>query len=333
MKKNQVLKVIFVLICTIGFVLSAAPVFSETTVLRWSQPGPKRGYATEWLDWVSKEIESRTDGRVKIDQYWAGSLSNMKEMPEAVKSGMADIGWISSAYHTGYGELTGFSHPMDLFNPERDPVKYMEKWYQIMDSMPEIYEEFKEENMYPISCIYYDEYWIFSNKPIRSLEDFKGLKIRVISEPRQIAMKAVGASPVFIPSGEMYSAVEKGIIDALGWSPDVARRYNIHEVTKYITKINFMPGVAYWCMNLDTFENLSESDQKAILEVCREADIKMAEFLGKERERALQTFKEAGLEVFDFAEDDKEKMRSLPEFKEYSRKWVTEKEEKGLPAR
>ncbi|RJQ75223.1 MAG: hypothetical protein C4519_16080 [Desulfobacteraceae bacterium] len=333
MKKNQFLKVFFVSIFAIGFLLTTTPVYSGPTVLRWAHPSPKRGFEPEHFDWIKKELETRTNGRVTIEVFWGGALAEFKEMAEAVKSGMADVGWISAAYHQGYGELAGVAHATSLFNPEPDTVEYMKKFYAMFEDSPAFYDDFKTDNMVPISLIYYDEYWIFSKKPIKSIADFKGVKIRGISEGRQVAMKEWGASPVFIGAGEMYSALEKNIIDAVEYSPDTAKRYNIHEITKYVTKAGFQPGVAYWCINLEKFKSLSETDRKTLMAVGREAAMLKAAWMGQERDGALKTFKEKGLGILEISKDDKIQMDNSPEYKAYATKWVNEKESKGLPAK
>ena len=299
-------------------------------VIRWAHPSPKRGYEPEHFDWWTKEIQARTDGRIKIEVYWGGALANFKEMAESVKAGMADVGWVTSAYHPGFLDMTRAAHSAQLLNPEKDPVKYMEKWNRYLERMPEIYEyDAKRNNIIPISAIYYDEYWIFSKKPIRTLADLKGLKIRAISTPHQVAFKAFGASPTFIGAGEMYSALEKGILDAVSYSPDTAKRYNIHEITKYLTKISLQPGCAYWTMNLDTFKKLSWLDQKILLDMGRQASMDKAAFMAKERNRALETFKQAGMEVIEFSQEDINKLKNLPELKESAKDWIKEKNGEG----
>ena len=333
MKRTQISVLVLTIVIAFGLVFQAVPAYSKTQVLRWSHPSPKRGFEPELMDWFKGQIESRTNGRVSIEVYWGGSLANFKEMAEATKAGMADIGWISAAYHNGYGELTGVAHATSLFNPEPDPVQYMKKWYELFDRMPGFYEDFAKNNMVPISPIYYDEYWFFSNVPIKNVDDLKGVKIRMVSEGRQVAVKAVGGSPIFIGAGEMYSSLEKGIIDAVSYSPDTAKRYNIHEITKYITKTNLQPGVAYWCVNLDTFKKLSWLDQKTLFQIGREAAMKKAAWMAKERSRALETFEKAGLEIYAFSESAKKKLDNLPEYKQYAKDWVAEMEAKGLPAK
>lgn len=332
MKDAKIFILVFVFLNFIGFTIATEPAFSETTVLRWAHPSPKRGYEPELMDWIKKEIEMKTNNRVSIQIYWGGSLASFKEMAEAVKSGMADVGWVSAAYHNGYGELTGVAHATSLFNPEPDPVTYMKKWYELFDRIPDFYADFASNNMIPISPVYYDEYWFFSKKAIKNIADLKGVKIRAVSEGRQVAMKAVGASPIFIGAGEMYSAIEKGIIDAVSYSPDTAKRYKIHEITKYVTRTNLQPGVAYWCVNLEKFNKLTLEDQKAIKDIGREAAIKKAAWMTIERERALKTFRDAKMEIYDFSKEDKNTLNTLPEYKAYGQKWVEEMTEKGLAA-
>jgi len=333
MKRMNFMKVIFVFICVIGFFVSTTPGYSGTIVLRWASPSPKRGFEPEHFDWIKKELEKRTDGRVSIEVFWGGSLAEFKEMAEAVKSGMADVGWISSSYHQGFGELAGVAHSASLFNPDSNTVEYMKKFYTMFERDELFYEDFKKNNMVPISLIYYDEFWVFSKKPIRGIADFNGVKIRGISEGRQLAMKEWGASPVFIGAAEMYSALEKGIIDAVEYSPDTAKRYNIHEIVKYVTRTSFQPGIAYWCINLPKYNSLSDADRKVLMQVGKEAAMLKAEWMGEERERSLQTFKEKGLEIIDLPVSEKTKMDNSSEFKAYATKWVNEKEQKGMPAK
>ncbi|MFO7971136.1 MAG: TRAP transporter substrate-binding protein DctP, partial [Desulfobacterales bacterium] len=335
MKKIQALTIVFAFICAIGLAFTAAPLLADdTTVIRWAHPSPKKGFEPGHFEWWEKEIEERTNGRVKIEVYWGGALANFKEMAEATEAGMADVGWITSSYHPGYMEMLRVAHAAYLMNNEPDPVKYMEKWELFLEKLPEFYNwEAEKNNMIPISPVYYDEYWIFSKKPIRNIDDLKGVKIRAISEPRQIAFKAVGASPTFIGAGEMYSALDKGIIDAVCYSPDTAKRYNIHEVTSYVTPIGLQPGVAYWAMNYDTFSKLSWLDQKIILDMGRKAAMDKAAWMKEERARALETFKKEGMEVVDFDEADLEKLGNVPEFKEFGKKWVVDGEDKGMAAR
>jgi TRAP-type C4-dicarboxylate transport system substrate-binding protein len=332
MKRVNFLKIAFVSICAIGLLLTTTPVYSGTTVLRWAHPSPKRGFEPEHFEWIKKEVETRTEGRLSIEVFWGGALAEFKEMAESVKSGMADVGWISAAYHQGFGELSGVAHATSLFNPDPNTLSYMEKYYKMIESDQIFYEDFKKNNMVPISMIYYDEYWVFSKRPIKNIGDFKGLKIRGISEGRQVAMKAWGASPVFIGAGEMYSAIEKNIIDAVEYSPDTSKRYNIHEIAKYITKAGFQPGVAYWCINLDAFNRLSEIDQKILMEIGKEAALLKAKWMGEERERALATFKESGCQIIDFSAADKKMMDNTPDYKAYAIDWVNEKEQNGMPA-
>ena len=331
MKKAQILMMVC-LVILMNLIITAAPAISQQTVIRWAHPSPKRGFEPEHFDWLKKEIETRTSGRVTIEVFWGGSLAEFKEMAEAVKSGMADVGWVSAAYHQGFAELAGVAHATSLFNPESNTIEYMKKFLSMFEKTQIFREDFRKDNMVPISLIYYDEYWIFSKKPIRTIADFKGVKIRGISEGRQVAFREWGASPVFIGAGEMYSALEKNIIDAVEYSPDTAKRYNIHEITKYVTRSSYQPGVAYWTMNLKKFNSLTNEDQNILLDIGREAAMQKAEWMGKEREGALKTFVEKGLEILDFTDEEKKKMDNSPEYNKYAEKWVKEKEANGLPA-
>jgi len=333
-RKFNEMKVLGILLLGL-FLLGAGltPADAATLTLRWAHPSVASGMEKQWTDWYIKEMEKRTEGRLKAQIFWGGSLVKITEMAEATKSGLCDIGWVTTSYHKGYGDLNGVSTAGNLFAPLDSPIELTKRWLKLYDAVPAFYEEYKKTNLVPIIQRYYDVYWIFSHKPVRSLDDLKGMKIRAVTEMQQVAYRAIGAMPMFLPAAEIYSALQKRILDAVGFSPDTANRYKIQEVTKAVTRNNIAPGWAQWCMNLNTFNKLSEADRKAVLQLGKEASMMIADLMYKERERLVDVFKKAGMEIFDLPQKDIERWEDHPEVKAFTEKWMKEHEEKGLPAR
>ncbi len=321
------------LFIAIFFSAGFQPAHSETVTLRWAEPSPKRGTEVVWMNWFTKELEKRTFGRVKAQVYWGGSLAGLKDGAQACKTGMADVGWVSSAYQPGYGELSKVPYAAGFFSSHPSPVFLTDKWLKTTDRIPALYEELAATNMVPFIMRWYDIYWTFSTKPIRSLADYQGVKVRAVTELQQIGFKAIGAVPVFLGFGEVYSALQKGILDAVAASPDTAFRYKIYEVTKYVIRHDIMGAWANWCINLNTFKKLNWLDQKTLFQLGREASMMIARINEDERHRLIDVFRKKGLEIIRFPEKDIETWGRNPVFLQWQEKYIKEQEARGYPAR
>jgi TRAP-type C4-dicarboxylate transport system substrate-binding protein len=111
-----------------------------------------------------------------------------------------------------------------------------------------------------------------ANKPVRTLADLKGLKIRVPSRNAGLVVEAWGASPVSMPAPEIYNAMQTGVIDGAMTDATTLGAFKLAEVTKYITTgMDTTISSFFLIMNRDSFGALSEEQQKVVLEAGREA--------------------------------------------------------------
>ncbi|UCE54578.1 MAG: TRAP transporter substrate-binding protein [Desulfobacterales bacterium] len=212
------------------------------------------------LDEFCRELEKRTDGRVKVDYYAGGSLLNAPKMFEGVVSGIADIGYSHVYYTAGrmpVTEATGL------------PLGYPSGWVasQVMN---DFYHEFKPKefdqvkvlwlNASPCSAI------ATAKKPIRKLGDLKGLTIRAPGLPGEI-IKALGGTPAPTPMIEVYDAISKGVIDGETSNFETLFAFKFAEVVKYTTSIWQInhPFPFYLVMNKNSYNKLPP-DIKAIFD-------------------------------------------------------------------
>ncbi|MFC1819779.1 TRAP transporter substrate-binding protein [Thermodesulfobacteriota bacterium] len=315
----------------VSILINFSPALAETVVIRMSHISGASAFEKGWLDWFCKEAETRTNGRVKVQVFWGGSLAKIKEQPQAVQSGLSDMGWIAAGYHSGYGQMAKILTLSSLFAPKMSPVEMMQKWLQLCDRVPEVYEEYEKTSMVPIVQRYYDRYWLFSNKPVRKLTDLKGMKVRTAVELHHTAYQAVDAVPIFLPTPEVYGALKKGVVDAVAFAIDTASRYKAYEVTKYAIQTDLVSEYAQWVMNLNTFKKLSWIDQKTMLQLGREASLLIAEKMTSFCDESIKLFKKAGLEIIKFPDEDKKAWAQKPAIEQYTNNWIKEAESKGLP--
>ena len=137
---------------------------------------------------------------------------------------------------------------------------------------------------------------VFTNKKITKVEDFKGLKMRVM--PLYIpALKALGATPVTIPPTEIYTAMERGVVDGFMW-PNVGMiSWGLQEVTKYQLKPGVFAMEPATMINLKKWDQIPKDLQEMMMEVMQDTEYiaTMRTIMIEKKEEAVR--KAAGMET------------------------------------
>lgn len=151
-----------------------------------------------------------------------------------------------------------------------------------------------------------------ANKPVRTLADLKGLKIRVPSRNAGLVVEAWGGSPVSMPAPEIYNAMQTGVIDGAMTDATTLGAFKLAEVTKYITTgMDTTISSFFLIMNRDSFEALSEDQQKVVSEAGREAAMNGNKAWLGIADKALAGFAAAeGKEVVTLADEEAAKFNA-----------------------
>jgi TRAP-type mannitol/chloroaromatic compound transport system substrate-binding protein len=179
-----------------------------------------------------KMVGEMTDGKLTVEGFPAGAIVGTFEMFDAVKAGVFDGMHCFDVYWPGKIPVATFlsSYPFGLDRPDQ-----WETWHNALGGKEMAREAYGRHNMYYIGPIQHDDNLIHSKVPIRSFEDFKGKKIRYPGGIIADIYRAAGVSTVLLPGGEVYPALEKGVIDASDYV-GAAINYNLGfgEIAKYI---------------------------------------------------------------------------------------------------
>lgn len=219
------------------------------------------------IKWFADRIGTASNGSVKMKTYEPGKLVASFEILDAVSKGSVNSGYCISGYWEG--KIPGMSVFSSVpYGPE--PSEFL-AWIYYGNGR-KLYQKAYTENGYNVHVIPFGIYapetagWF--KKPIKSIEDFKGLKIRFYGLGGKV-LQRLGASVALIPGSELFPALEKGAIDATEYSmPAVDRNLGFYKVAKY----NIFPG---WhqpatlfeiLINGDTWKELSDS-QKMVIEM------------------------------------------------------------------
>ena len=204
--------------------------------------------------WV-KKVEEATKGKVKIDVYYSQTLAKAPDIWNAVKTGVADMGW---CFHGYWPDMTPLADVITLPSlPIKSAEKGSEVLWKLYEKYPSIQNHFKDVHVLMLWTSH-PYILITTKKQVKTLEDIKGLKIRVTGGPPTEQMKALGAVPVLMPMPDTYLALDKGVIDGMGapWEPILAHR--LYEVVKYYTIVPLSAVYFSMPINKQKWESLTQ---------------------------------------------------------------------------
>jgi TRAP-type transport system periplasmic protein len=225
-----------------GIVLAAlmASGRSSATVLTYATPyGPNHTFSradTTWMKWVA----AQSGGKLQIRPIWSGGLISSDQSLIELRHGVADIGLITPIYARGGTHLirvqTGFYAGAKTF--EQQVAMYR----CLVAASPEYARELEGLKILAVQGGTLPGI-LARTREVRSLEDLRGLRIRVPTELLNV-MRDLGADPVTMPMGEVYSSLAKGVLDAVVAPPDTLKSMHFGEVAKHFTELE-VPRGAY----------------------------------------------------------------------------------------
>ena len=252
------------------FSLSAGVMAGETPKkvrLRMPVCIPTKFPLINFIPYFAEQVELASNGTIQFKIYEPGQLIPAFEIQEAVSKGQIECGWSAAVYISGQIPAASLFTTVP-FGP--DLVEYI-AWFYYGNGR-KLYQEMYDKygfnvKVWPMLMVPMESGGWF-RKPIKSVEDFKGMRLRWPGLGGKVLSK-LGASISTIPGGEIFPSLEKGVIDGTEFGPPVLdAAVGFWKVAKY----NYFPGWHQTCtameftMNKDTWNKLSKG-QQAIIEL------------------------------------------------------------------
>ena len=151
----------------------------------------------------------------------------------AVKNGVADMGWCMHGY---WPDMTPLSDIITLpaLADQIGGAREAEVFWKLYEKFPAIQKEFKDVQLL-LAVVADPRLLITTKKQIKTMDDIKGMKLRILGGPPTEQMKALGAVPLLIPMPDSYQALDKGVIDGMDISWEGIYSFRLYEVVKYYT--------------------------------------------------------------------------------------------------
>ena len=243
--------------------------FEWNMVTSWppSLPGLGRG-----VDNLARRIETASGGRLKIKVFAGGELVPALEVFDAVRSGTAQLGHDASYYHRGKVPALQYftAAPFGLIAAEMDAWLYygggLELWHELYEPYGLI--AFPAGNTCGQALGWF-------NKELNTLDDLKGLKIRMPGLGGEVMQRA-GATQVTIPASEIFTSLQTGAIDAAEWvGPYNDIALGLNKVARYYYYPGFHePGPAEQCLiNKAAWDELPEDLQEIVRIACQATNL------------------------------------------------------------
>ena len=204
---------------------------AETTTWKVQTSWPAGIGLNTFKTWAAS-IKEKTGGELEFKPFAAKEVVGDFELLDDVKNGVLEAMNSFTVYWVGKVPATAFlsSYLMGLRYPHEWDVFFYSK-----DGLKMAREIFAKQNIMYVGRIHHGPNIIHSKKPIRSIEDFKDLKLRVPGGMIAEGFAAIGAKTTLLPGGEVFSALEKGTIEAADYTgPAVNWDLGFQQVTKYI---------------------------------------------------------------------------------------------------
>lgn len=300
MKKFISIAVALMLLVSVGIV-SAGEYKGKKVEAKLVSEEIEGDFMTVWANNFADEMKKWSDGKIDITVYPYGALGDNRDINELCQLGVvqyvfSDFAWISSFVPQAQVLALHYLWPREKI---AEVLEWVVKNGKVMDILE---QKFRKNDLVPLGIVYEGWQWITSKKPINSMADMDGLKLRLMPSKLLVeGYKAYGASPTPMSYGEVYSGLQLGLIDAQVNPLFACYSMKFFEVQDYFTQIWAEPFLGIPSANKKFFDSLPKNAQEKMRQFWVDAIIPAAKWIDKrnasdkgkiKKDRSVIKFKE-----------------------------------------
>lgn len=262
-------------------------------VLRYASPySPNHPFSRADIAWM-KHVEAASNGRLKIQPFWGGSLISSDQSVIELRHGVADVALVTPIYmRAGMHAMktqAGFYSGVRTIPDQVALYRCLERRFPIFDQEMEGVKVLAIQGGNLPNVLTRD-------RPVRSLEDLRGMRLRAPSEMAAV-LQGLGVDVVTMPMGEVYSAISKGVIDGVIAPADTIRSLHFNEVARHLSLLKVSRG-AYpaRAISLARWERLPPDLQVVLQDAIPVWETALASEIGKAEAAGLAFGREKGID-------------------------------------
>ncbi|BBO85090.1 hypothetical protein DSCO28_56560 [Desulfosarcina ovata subsp. sediminis] len=247
--------------------------------------------------WV-KRVNEQCGDQIKINWTGGPEVIGGFDQAEALRNKVVDLIFSPTSYYAPLmPEGNAFPLSKLTMEEERKPGGF----YDFM------VERHKKIGMMYIGTWLYDPFYLRLDHEIDSLDDLQGVKMRT-SALYDRFMKKIGIVPVTVQFGEVFTALERGLVDGFGWAVLGPREWGWLEKCKYMIDIPFYTRQnTLFLMNLDVWNKLEKSVQDKIMDITIKFEPEMRDYFQKKIAEEFETYEQLGIKRIHFSPEDEKK--------------------------
>jgi len=239
-------------------------------------------------------VEEKSNGRIEIDYIGGPEAIPAFNQGEAIQSGILDLSFnFGSYYAEQVPEVLGINYSELTYEEELEKGTW--------DYMNELH---KDMNAVTLGRIFPAQFGLFTKEKVESTSDLEGLRIRG-SATYIATLETFGAEVLDIESSEIYSSIEKGLVDGVAWATFGVTDLGVEEELGYRILPYFNRLENIWIMNSDKFHSMPEDLQDIIQESAIEAFYESEEVLEEDFNKEQKVLEDAGVEQITLTDEEK----------------------------
>lgn len=240
-----------------------------------------------------KRLETITKGKIVFETYPGESLHPQRQGFTAARDGIADYTACFSIYEPKSFVLTQMlTLPFKFENSVIGTAVFNELYPKYFK------KEFDQQGVYAGRLTVTPPYNIIGSKPLRTIADFKGVKVRLSAGIQAQIMQALGGIAVNVPSAEAYTSLQRGVVDGVAMNDPALQTFKLHEISKYHSAVSLFAVDLEYCLGPKWYDALPADLKKVVADFMQGYAAYMAQgFYEPEGETALNAFKAKGVEL------------------------------------
>jgi TRAP-type C4-dicarboxylate transport system substrate-binding protein len=259
--------------------------------------------------WFMEQVTERSNGTITFDQYIGGAMLGGPEIYPGLSRGAVDVGMsVPSAFHPTEYILTNVTLPYITDNS----VATTYAFNQLYKELPELMAEYESRNIHLLYGLSFPENNIWSNKPIQTVEDLSGMRIRSVMSIAD-ALQILGAVPVSMNFADAVSGLQRSLLDGISSAPFLTTMaFGVHEFAPYVSDGGGMGiyAVSSTGINMDVWAGLTPEEQAIFTEVAAEVPDYYASIMNELVSQNVDKLHAAGVtEVIVMSEEESTRVR------------------------
>ena len=242
--------------------MAEAKTITIKAVTAWPKSVWEVGNFMKFQDIVKERVAQKYAGQLEIQYAGGPEVIPNQEQVEAARMGVVDMVFTTDGYYvSAVPEVNALS------------VSMLDGWEERAKGVNALLDKIHQEK---VGCVYLGRlghnlpFTIYLTKPVKGFDDLKGLKIRC--SPTLIGfLKKIGANPVVIPPPEVYTALERGVVDGYTWPAGLIKDWGWEKVTKCVIQPGVYNGANVVVMNKKKWDEIPADLQKLLIEAEDEA--------------------------------------------------------------